>query len=201
MLKIGLTGGIGSGKTTVSNLFARLGIPVIDTDIIAREVVNQEDVLQSLQTLFDNHILTDEGALDRKALASIVFSDSNKKAQLDALLHPLIRKRVLEQTESIEPGLSPYIIIVVPLLFESGFYTFVDATITVNCDEEARISRVVSRDHREESEIRSIIAHQLDDTARCQKADYCINNNSDINHLEKQVLKLHHQLQQIKSLR
>lgn len=200
MLKIGLTGGIGSGKTTVSNLFARLGIPVIDTDIIAREVINQGDVLQSLQTLFANHILTDKGTLDRKALASIVFSDSNKKAQLDALLHPLIRKRVLEQIESIEPGLSPYIIIVVPLLFESGFYTFVDSTITVNCDKETRISRVVSRDHREESEIRSIISHQLDDTVRCQKADYCINNNSDINHLEKQVLKLHHQLKQIKSL-
>lgn len=200
MLKIGLTGGIGSGKTAVSDLFEKLGAPVIDTDIIARDLVNNDTaILAELSKTFGVSILKQDGSLDRKKLAEIVFNDDEKKQQLESILHPRIRREVQHKIHDLSQAtLSPgYVIIVVPLLFETGFDDIADHTIAVISDEATRIERISKRDNRSLDEIRSIINSQTDDPTRIKLADEVIENNSNINHLRHQVARLHSKFSQL----
>jgi len=202
MLKIGLTGGIGSGKTTVSDRFKNIGIPVIDTDVIAHELVNQNTaVLDEIAETFGNSIV-DNGLLNRQQLANIVFNDSNKKQQLENILHPKIREQVKQQLKTLEenhqrsPDSVQYCIIVIPLLFETGHYAnsfhgLIDRVLLVMADEDCRIERITQRDNRNLDEISAIIKTQLDDETKMANADDVLNNNSDIKTLESEVELLH----------
>lgn len=194
MLTVGLTGGIGSGKTTVSNLFKDLGITIIDTDIIARELVNNNfSVLNEIVDVFGQTILKQNSTLDRKKLAQIVFNQKEEKQQLENILHPKIRVEVSNKIQNFNSKTIPpqYVIVVIPLLFETGFADLIDRILVVLSDEKIRIERVKQRDNRDIDEIRSIISSQVSDEKRTSEADDFIKNNSNFKELESQVKKLH----------
>lgn len=188
-LVVGLTGGIASGKTTVSDTFAELGIDIIDADIIAREVVAAgSPALAAIVREFGSDILTEKGELNRNKLRSIVFSDEHKKHWLNKLLHPLIREQMLQQTAKAK---SPYCILSVPLLVENKLSNLVDRTLVVDVDETTQLHRAMSRDGSEQSLIQSIIASQASREERIKAADDVITNDKDVAHLRAQVLALH----------
>ncbi|MFV2003571.1 MAG: dephospho-CoA kinase [Gammaproteobacteria bacterium] len=193
MLTVGLTGGIGSGKTTVSNLFEELGITIIDTDVIAHELVNNSSVLNEIVDTFGQKVLNQDETLDRKKLADIIFNQKTEKQRLENILHPRIRSKVNEQIQRLRSSENPphYVIVVIPLLFETGFADITDRIIVVMSDEENRINRIMQRDNRSTVEIRSIINHQVSDETRLRDADDIIENNHDIEDLKPQILQLH----------
>jgi len=192
MLKIGLTGGIGSGKTAVSDIFEGLGVDIIDTDVISRQLINHDQsTLKAVVDTFGESILTSDYSIDRKKLANIVFSDKDQKQLLEDILHPIIRDEVNKQIQSLSQSTAPdYIIVVIPLLLETGFSNIIDRILVVLADEDRRINRVLQRDKRNMDEIRSIITHQVQDEKRLKAADDIIENNSDIKHLQSQVRQL-----------
>jgi len=194
MLIVGLTGGIGSGKTIVSNLFENLGVPVIDTDVIARELVNNNpSVLNAIVSAFGQQILNQDGTLNRKRLAQIVFHQEKEKQQLENILHPRIRVEVNNQIQSLLSQTVPprYIIVVIPLLLETGFNDLIDRILVVISDEKIRIERIKQRDNRNIEEIRAIINSQVTDEIRISKADDIIRNNLDLKALESDIQQLH----------
>jgi dephospho-CoA kinase len=192
MLAIGLTGGIGSGKSQVATIFERLGVPVIDADVIARQLVEPgTDVLAEIVTNFGKAVLTSDGRLDRTKLADIVFSDAGKKKQLENIIHPRVREQI--RAFKAEHREQPYILVVIPLLLESGQHDLVDRVLVVNAAEAERITRVQARDGRSEQQIRAIMDNQADDAARQAAADDCLDNNGTLAELEQSVRELHRQ--------
>jgi dephospho-CoA kinase len=194
MLKVGLTGGIGSGKTSVSELFEDLGVPVIDTDIIAHKLVdNDPKVLQEIIDVFGQDVLALDGKLNRKKLAQIIFNVRENKRQLENILHPKIQDEVISQLQDLtsKQDLPGYVIIVVPLLIEADYDGLIDRILVVVADEKARIQRIQQRDNRSMGEIRSIIDNQVNDEKRLKQADDIIENNSNIKNLGSQIKALH----------
>lgn len=189
MLRIGLTGGIASGKSTVAKLFAALGIPVIDTDEIAREVVAPGSaLLPQLIARFGDGILNREGALDRAALRAIVFADPAARAELDALTHPAILERM--RARSATAG-GPYQILAIPLLVEKGAAREVDRVLVIDSDEAAQIRRLQARDGATLEQARAILAAQAPRATRLAIADDVIVNDGDLHRLRDQVGHLH----------
>ncbi|MBF7072060.1 dephospho-CoA kinase [Glaciecola sp. MH2013] len=187
---VGLTGGIASGKTTVSDHFIHLGIDVIDADIIAREVVEPStEGFEAIVGRFGSTMLCSDGFLDRAKLRAKVFSDEGDKQWLNALLHPLIRNEMLQQTQQAQ---SPYCILSVPLLIENGLNTMVNRTLVVDIDEDTQLKRALNRDGSSISTIKSIMAAQASRQTRIEKADDLIRNTKDISYLHAQTEKLHH---------
>lgn len=200
MLKIGLTGGIGSGKTAVSDLFEKLGIPVIDTDTIAHNLVDDDPkVLQEITESFGQDVLNLNGKLNRKKLAQIVFNVKDNKQQLEKILHPKIRSEVVRQLHDLakNPDSPEYTIIVVPLLIETDYDDIIDRILVVIADEAKRIERIQRRDSRSMNEIRSIIDNQVTDETRLKVSDDIIKNNNDINDLNSLVEKLDKKYKQL----
>ena len=193
MLKIGLTGGIGSGKTTVSDLFANLGVPIIDTDVIAHELVDDKHVLNKIIGIFGNKTLDKNKKLNRKILSQLVFNKTEDKQKLENILHPAIRTVVNEKIHQLATSSSapPYIIIVIPLLIETNFSRIINRTLAVMANEENRITRIKQRDNRNMDEIRAIISTQATDQQRLDVADDIIENNKDIKELDLQIQALH----------
>ena len=194
MLIIGLTGGIGSGKTTVSNLFSNLGIQIIDTDIIAHELLNNSEVVKNeIIETFSKNVLNANGFIDRDKLAKIVFNDNDKKKYLEGILHPKIRLEVDTKIQNYYTQQSPpkYVIVVIPLLLETGFIDYLDRILVVTASEEIRTKRVQQRDNRKIEDIQLIIKSQVSDKKRIDNADDIIENNNDINELRLQVQHLH----------
>lgn len=188
-LVIGLTGGIASGKTTVSDQFSALGVDVIDADIIAREVVAKNTPgLEAIVAHFGSDILTDSKELNRQKLRQLVFSDNAQKEWLNALLHPLIREQMLQQTAKAK---SPYCILSVPLLVENKLNNLVARTLVVDIDEATQLARAMTRDKSEKQVIEGIMAAQAPRAKRLKAADDIILNNQDIKYLGEQVKDLH----------
>jgi dephospho-CoA kinase len=188
-LVIGLTGGIASGKTTVSDQFARLGIDIIDADVIAREVVAKDSPgLKTIVDEFSEEILTPTLELDRQKLRRIVFTDNTKKEWLNALLHPLIRTQMALQTNDAK---SPYCILSVPLLVENKLNKMVDRTLVVDIDAATQLKRAMARDSSEQAIIESIIASQATRSQRLAVADDIILNTKNHDWLNAQVEDLH----------
>jgi len=188
-LVIGLTGGIASGKTTVSDQFSNYGIDIIDADVIAREVVAEGTAgLQAIVEHFGLDILSADKTLDRQKLRNIVFSDTTQKAWLNGLLHPLIREQMQIQTAQ---ATSPYCILSIPLLVENNLHDLVDRTLVVDIDESSQLERAISRDKSESSVIEGIMASQASRSTRLAAADDVINNNKDLDWLNAQVQELH----------
>ncbi|OGT47785.1 MAG: dephospho-CoA kinase [Gammaproteobacteria bacterium RIFCSPHIGHO2_12_FULL_41_15] len=188
MLRICLTGGICSGKTTVANLFAELGAPIIDTDIIAREIV--EPGTASLTTIvehFTDSILLDNGELNRKKLRQLIFNDPIEKKWLEELLHPEIRVQV---HNNLNKSTADYAIVVVPLYAESDSIDYVDSICVVDCEPTKQIARLMQRDHCSRDEAENIIAQQATREQRLELADDVIMNNEDIDQLRKTVRQL-----------
>lgn len=186
---IGLTGGIGSGKSLVSDTFASLGVHIVDADVIAREVVAPgQPALEAIAAHFGQDILLPNGQLNRAALRQKVFSQPEEKAWLDNYLHPLIRHAMVQQ---LKQGESSYSILSVPLLLENGLDSMVDSVLVVDCEEETQLYRAMNRDNNDASTIKNIMAAQIDRSSRLQKADDVIDNNGGIEATKKQVLKLH----------
>ena len=192
MLTIGLTGGIGSGKSEVAGMFNQLGVPVIDADVIAHQLVEPgTEALTEITAAFGETILTSEGTLDRAKLAGIVFNKPDMKQQLEAIIHPRVREQIKAYKDAHKN--EPYIIVVIPLLLESGQRDLVDRVLVVNAAETVRIQRVQSRDGRREEQIRSIMRNQADDAQRRAAADDNIDNSGSLDDLMISVRKLHQQ--------
>jgi dephospho-CoA kinase len=188
-LRVGLTGGIASGKSTVAALFAALGVPVIDTDVLAREVVAPgEPLLGRLVERFGTGILAADGSLDRRALRGIVFADDRARADLEALLHPAIRA-ALEARSAAAGG--PYQILAIPLLVESGRPDRVDRVLVVDCEPGLQLRRVQARDGSTRAEAEAILRAQASREARLAAADDVILNEGSLEALRGQVEGLH----------
>jgi dephospho-CoA kinase len=188
-LRIGLTGGIASGKSTVAGFFADLGVPVIDTDVIAREVVAKgAPALERIRDAFGDTVFDDDGNLDRKAMRNLVFSDADKRRQLEDILHPLIRDAVVMQVAAVT---APTMIIVVPLLVESPMKDFMDRVLVVDCSEELQLRRLMSRDADAEEQARRMIAAQATREERLAIADDVVLNDTDLEATRARVAALH----------
>lgn len=190
MLRIGLTGGIGSGKSTVADLFAQRGVPVIDTDAIAHALTRPDtDAGREIIAAFGQEILDATGGIDRRRLARRVFAaDPAERKRLEAILHPRIRAETTARLAALE---APYVVIVVPLLIEAGFTDLVDRILVVDCDEQIAIRRAAARSQRSEEEIRAIARAQLGRKQRLAHADDVIVNDAGLDHLAREVEKLH----------
>lgn len=182
---IGLTGGIGSGKTTVAALLAQKGAFVIDTDLIAREVVEPGPVLDAIQREFGAGVILPDGGLDRPALARIIFTDDAKRARLNQLTHPEILKRVLSIIGTQPPGAT--IVVVVPLLFESGFERSCDQTLVVLAPPEQRRQRLQDRDGISGTDVESRMRAQLPDAEHERRAGIIIRNDGNLTALGREV--------------
>lgn len=194
MLIVGLTGGIGSGKTTVSDLFKNLGINIIDTDVIAHDLVNNnQSVLDEIAAVFGHDVLNEDHSLNRKNLAKIIFGQKKHKAQLEDILHPMIHDEVRNQIDDLSVSSTPpvYVIVVIPLLFETQFNELINRVLVVMADETTRIQRVSQRDHRSHDEIQAIMDMQASDNRRSEGANDIIENNDDLHALELQIKQLH----------
>ena len=189
MLKVGLTGGIGSGKSTVARLFAELPIPVIDADEIAHRLVEKgQPALAQIRQEFGADILNPDGSLNRKKLGERIFSDLEQKQKLESILHPLIYKTIQSEIGRLN---TPYCIICIPLLFETGMAHFVDRILVVDCPVEMQIERVKNRDNLPIEIIQSIINSQVSREFRKANANDLIDNTDPDYRLAEQVKKLH----------
>ncbi len=189
MLRIGLTGGIGSGKTTVADMFANHGVPIIDADEIARALVDpyQPAYAEIIET-FGKDIVDSDGSIDRDKLRQLVFDDAQRRQKLEAILHPRVRTEIHHQSMELD---APYCIIVIPLLIEANQLDLVERVLVVDLDEDTQLQRVSARSGLSEAEVRKIIAAQIERNERLRHADDVIENNSDLASLEAQVEKLH----------
>jgi dephospho-CoA kinase len=194
MLVVGLTGGIGSGKSTVARMFAELGVPVIDMDDIARELVAPgQPALQKIVEAFGAEVLDRSGQLDRRALRQRIFNDPAQRKQLEAILHPLIRAEVQRRIRQCQ---APYCIVVIPLLIESGQRDLVDRILVNDAPETVQIERTRQRDRISEAEVRKILASQADRQARLAAANDVLDTNTNLENLKEKVNQLHqHYLQ------
>lgn len=194
-LAVGLTGGIGSGKSTVADLFAALGAAVVDTDAIAHELTCANGAaLPAVFAAFGDGVRrADDGALDRAAMRRLAFGDGAVKARLEAILHPLIRSESLARVRALNARADvPYVLLVVPLLVESGAYAqAVDRVLLVDCDVALQRARVMARNGLSELEVQAIIDSQATRAARRALADDIICNDSDPAALREQVAVLH----------
>ncbi len=189
MLKIGLTGGIGSGKSAVSELFKRYAIPIIDADFIAHQLTKiGQPALDAIQQAFGEDVFEPNGKLNRARLRDIIFADTQKKQQLEAILHPLIYAAMQEHIDQLNTA---YCIVSVPLLIENKKTDFVDRVLIVDCPETLQIARVKARDKLSEAQIQAIMAHQVSRTERLAHADDVIDNSKQARQLAEQVKKLH----------
>ena len=189
MLKIGLTGGIGSGKSTVAKLFVDFYTPIIDADIIARQLVKQgKPALIAIASHFGDKILMPSGDLHRKRLREIIFTDPEQKKNLEAILHPLVYSEIESQIEQLA---SPYTIICIPLLIETNMEHFVDRILVIDCPVEVQVNRVKNRDQLSDAQISSIIASQATREQRLLAADDIIDNSNGTQALAEQVKTLH----------
>ncbi|MBV8170982.1 MAG: dephospho-CoA kinase [Candidatus Eremiobacteraeota bacterium] len=183
---VGLTGGIGSGKSTVAQLLAAQGAVIVDTDAVAREVVEPPSaVLDAIRYEFGDTVIGADGKLDRKAVAAIVFADPRKRELLEGLTHPAIRARTLELINAATPG--KVIVAIVPLLFESGFDRLCDTTVAVVAGEEQRLARAAERDQAPREAVAARMHAQLSDDEFERLAAYIVRNDGDRAHLERQV--------------
>lgn len=187
-LTIGVTGGIASGKSTVARAFAALGIPWVDADDIAREVVAPgEPALAAIAERYGARVLDAQGHLNRRALREIVFADPEERRWLESQTHPRIRERLEARLAAMAAGPAPYHLLVSPLLLESGQAALVDRILVIDVPEAEQIQRTASRDGVDETQARAIIAAQLDRQARLARADDIIDNSGDEAALTRQV--------------
>jgi dephospho-CoA kinase len=195
LLTVGLTGGIASGKSAVAAMFAELGAQLIDTDLLAREVVEPgEPGLDAVRAAFGTEVVTATGQLDRGALRSIVFKDEGERRRLESILHPLIRARTLRRLGEVE---GPYAIVAVPLLVETDFGSLVDRVLVVDCPEQIQLDRLIKRDGLPRAEALAMLHAQADRATRLKAAHDVIDNSGSREASRRQVEQLHRRYLQL----
>lgn len=186
---IGLTGGIGSGKSAATHIFASLGVEIVDADVVARTVVEPgSTALHEITLHFGPGILLDDGQLNRSALRHIIFSDAAEKVWLENLLHPLIREEINKRLRSAK---SDYVILSSPLLLETGQDASTDRVLVIDAEEKMQIERTRARDNTSADAVEAIMGTQWSRARRLSRADDVIVNDGDLTHLEREVRKLH----------
>jgi dephospho-CoA kinase len=188
-LRIGLTGGVASGKSMIADMFAARGVPVVDTDVISREVVRPgAPALREIEQAFGSDLLTANGELDRRLMRELIFADEQKRSALEGILHPRIRDEAARQSRSAGGA---YQVIVVPLLVESPMQRWMDRILVVDCSEGTQLKRLLERDGGSEDQARRIIAAQASRQDRLAIADDVIDNDGTIADADRQVENLH----------
>ena len=186
---IGVTGGIGSGKSTVTDFFSSLGIDIIDSDIIARQVVRPNSTgLKKIQEYFGDSVINNKGELNRPKLRELIFSNPDQKKWLEALLHPMIRDETIKQLNSAQ---SPYSLYVSPLLIETQSFDLINRLLVIDVTEEQQIARASKRDNSSQEQIKNIITAQTSRKRRIELADDIIDNSGTIEETLKQTQNLH----------
>ena len=189
VLKIGLTGGIGSGKSTVCNIFSKLGVPSIDADTIAKRLVQPGmPALQSIINIFGKKITQKDGSLDRKKLRKIIFANNAERKKLEDIMHPIIYASMLKEIKKIT---AKYCILSIPLLLETDFVKIIDRILVVDVPKSLQLMRVAKRDNISENDINMVICSQISRKQRCSAANDILNNSEDIGYLRKQIFDLH----------
>ena len=189
---LGLTGGIASGKTAAADRLESLGATLVDTDLISREVVEPgQPALTQIEQHFGPDVIQGDGGLNRGALREKVFQDSKERQWLEELLHPLIRQTAIDRALSAS---TPIVVVVVPLLFESGHYQEIDASLVIDVPVELQRQRTLNRDGVSDTQVDSILAAQMDRQSRLNRAHYVISNAGTLDELYSQVDALYHQL-------
>lgn len=189
MLVIGLTGGIGSGKTAATDYLSSKGITVVDADLAARVVVEPgKPTLTKIADTFGQQILLDDGSLDRRALREIVFADKTALKKLEAITHPAIRS---ELTQQITQSCSAYTVLVSPLLLETNQHQLTDRVLLIDAEESLQITRTVERDHVPAKQVEAIMAAQMSRTEKQKKADDIVVNDGDLTAFQHQLETLH----------
>jgi dephospho-CoA kinase len=188
---VALTGGIASGKSAVADRFAALGAGLVDTDVIAREVVAPgQTALELIRETFGDGVIDEQGKLDRRALRALVFRDSERRKRLETILHPRIREVALER---IRQSAAPYCILVIPLLAETGGFPGVERVLLVDADRETRKQRLMARDGVSDADAEAALSSQASDDERRAIADDVIDNSGSMDALDSQVALLHGQ--------
>lgn len=191
VLIIGLTGGIASGKSTISGMFKTLDIPVIDADLISREVVEPgRSAYHEIRSVFGEAILKQDQTLDRKALGDIIFADEEKRQQLNGIVHPAVRKEMLRQRDHYIDQGEKCMVLDIPLLFEGNLTSIVDKTIVVAVDEDVQLNRLIKRDQSTIAEAKQRIRSQMPIREKIKLADAVINNNGTKIESHNQLMKL-----------
>jgi len=186
---VALTGGIASGKTLVSDAFAKLGVPIIDTDVIAHQIVEPgQPALLEIASAFGSQIINKDGRLSREKLRSIIFSEPEQRLKLEAILHPRIRQAVIDAIAKVTYD---YCIVVIPLLAEKGAYPFVNRILVVDVDPDVQISRLMSRDGSSRKQAEQILASQASRKERLSIADDVLDNSSSPEQAQSRAAQLH----------
>jgi len=192
VLKIGLTGGIGCGKSTVAHIFEQLQTPVIDADNIAHQLVaTGQPALAQIQQEFGTEIFNPDASLNRKKLSELVFSEPKQKQKLEAILHPLVYQSIQAELRQLKQLKKPYCIICIPLIFETNMTHIVDRILVVDCSVETQMERVQNRDHITKERIQAIIDTQVSRAFRKSQANNLIDNSETDDRLAEEVKKLH----------
>ncbi|OYY21234.1 MAG: dephospho-CoA kinase [Polynucleobacter sp. 24-46-87] len=196
---IGLTGGIGSGKTAVSNLLGELGVGIIDTDLISHQITAPGgNAIPLIARAFGADFINSEGALNRAKMRALVFGDSNARQALEKITHPLIQQETTKQAFELAKSGAPYLVFVVPLLIESGYWVkLVDYLVVVDCPEETQIQRVMHRNNMTRLDVGNILKAQTSRMVRLAAANAVIENQGSLDDLQSEVLSLHQQLLKI----
>ena len=197
MYIVALTGGIGSGKSEAARQFARLNIPVVDTDAIAHALTAAgSPMLPQLAHMFGTGVLNADGSLNRATLRTHVLNNPAERSRLEQLLHPAIYDRAMEQIKVNDSTLRPlYQVLVIPLLFENNrYHSIIDTILVIDCDEDMQVSRAMARSQLTEQEVRAIMAAQTSRTTRLNGADEIIENNGSMMELNEKVNKFHNKL-------
>lgn len=197
MYIVALTGGIGSGKSEAARLFAQLGVPVVDTDVIAHELTaKRSPILSEIEHIFGAEVLNEDGSLNRSRLRAHVLSSPVERIRLEGLLHPVIYERAIECLKNNESKLQPqYQVLVIPLLFENNrYHSVINKILVIDCDENTQVTRAMARSKLSKDEVKALMAAQTSRKVRLNGADEVIENNGSIAELNEKVNKLHNKL-------
>lgn len=194
--RVGLTGGIGCGKSTVAALFKECGVLVIDSDVISHQMTQSGGIaIAAIRATFGGDYIDANGALDRVLMRQLIFADHAAKLKLEAILHPLIRAQMLAQVDNANINsrlASPYLLLVIPLLFETlSYHELVHRTLVVDCAETTQVARTIERSGLDEQAVRAIMASQITRAERLRLADEIIQNDGNLDALRQQVRQLH----------
>lgn len=190
MLKVGLTGSIGCGKSSLSNILKKYDIPIIDADIKGREIYENKELLRDIEKNFGSSVINKDGTLNRKNLGKIVFNDDYKLEKLNSLTHPVIQNMIKDDLNKYEKFGKKIAVVDAALLIEAGFMNMLDTLVVVTCSEEVQLQRVVLRDNCSEKDAMGRIKSQMPQDEKVKYAEFVVDNSGTIEHLEKEAEKL-----------
>ena len=198
MIKIGLTGSIGCGKSSLSNILKKKGIPVIDADIKGRDIYKSQKILDAVSNEFGKEIINSNGELNRKELGKIVFSSDEKLETLNSITHPEIKRMIMEDLDAYEKEGNDCVVVDAALLIEAGYIEMMDFNVVVKCEEGVQIDRIIKRDNCSENDARSRIKSQMPQEEKFKFADFIVDNSGSLENLENEAEVLFNRIKELK---